>query len=73
MNTLDVKSMLVGFLLCTVGFLTIGATNTDMNGRFQLSTCTNNTYVEETIMDTMTGEIISRESMRVKGHYKTNK
>ena len=51
----------------------VAPTNTDMNGRFQLSTCTNNTYVEETIMDTMTGEIISRESMRVKGHYNTNK
>lgn len=27
MKTIDVKSMLIGFLLCAVGFLTIGATS----------------------------------------------
>jgi len=43
------------------------------NGRYQLSTCTNNTYVEETIIDTRTGKIINSESLRVKGHYSTIK
>ena len=76
MKTIDVKSMLIGFLLCACFFLTIGATdevesmqwNVDgkvivedvegnliidsNNGRYQLSTCTNKTYVEETIIDT---------------------
>ena len=97
MKTIDVKSMLIGFLLCACFFLTVGATdevesmqwNVDgkvivedvegnliidsNNGRYQLSTCTNNTYVEETIIDTRTGKIISRESLRVKGHYSTIK
>ena len=38
MKTIDVKSMLIGFLLCAVGFLTIGATNSNNEyGRYQVT------------------------------------
>jgi len=30
MKTIDAKSMLIGFLLCAVGFLTIGSTDSGL-------------------------------------------
>ena len=35
MKTIDVKSMLIGFLLCAVGFLFIGATENDENVNYR--------------------------------------
>ena len=35
MKTIDVKSMLIGFLLCAVGFLTIGAGTMESAGAYE--------------------------------------
>ena len=34
------------------------------NGRYQLSTCTFSNYIFQTIIDTETGEIVSRKSLK---------
>ena len=66
----DIKSMLIGFLLATCVFLLMGHNgfpitpivnvNESQVGRFQLSTITDNVNIYETILDTKTGEIVSR-------------
>ena len=66
----DIKSMLIGFLLSTCMFLLMGHNgfpitpivnvNESQVGRFQLSTITDNINIYETILDTKTGEIVSR-------------
>ena len=66
----DIKSMLIGFLLATCMFLLMGHNgfpitpivnvNESQVGRFQLSTITDNVNIYETILDTKTGEIVSR-------------
>ena len=69
MKTIDVKSMLIGFLLCAVGFLTIGATDNNGYGKYQVSTATfasdisqRNIYV--TVIDTQTGRVHSRKKYK---------
>ena len=66
----DIKSMLIGSLLATCMFLLMGHNgfpitpivnvNESQVGRFQLSTITDNVNIYETILDTKTGEIVSR-------------
>ena len=50
MKTIDVKSMLIGFLLCAVGFLTIGATGRSGDaGRYVLN--------KAALLDSSTGQM----------------
>ena len=51
--------MLIGFLLCAVGFLTIGATSANNdNGRFQAF---GNNFNESCIIETHPGELFQSE------------
>ena len=72
-KTIDIKSLLIGFLLATSVMLSMGAitskspnNNTEI-GRYQLCTTSNSSdemhekKIFETIIDTKTGKIISRE------------
>ena len=77
----DIKSLIIGFLLATCMFLFMGNaieyTSSTIEypeiGRYQLST-TNSTAnnVYETIIDTKTGEIISREEKSIGKTYRRN-
>lgn len=60
------KSMLIGFLLCAVGFLTIGATsgNND-NGKYQITMSPDGARKSDMyIMDTRTGEVYVRNYLK---------
>ena len=70
-KTMDIKSLLIGFLLATSVMLFMGAippkspNNTEI-GRYQLCTTSYSSdeafmRIFETIMDTKTGKIISRK------------
>jgi hypothetical protein len=70
MKSIDVKSLLIGFLLCAVGFFTIGATDNNGYGKYQVSTATfpneapvdhsgNDKNIYVTIIDTKDGSIHS--------------
>ena len=59
---IDIKSLLIGFLLATSVMLFMGATSNNQIGKYQLSTChSSSRTIYETIIDTETGEIISRK------------
>ena len=61
MKTIDVKSMLIGFLLCAVGFLTIGATKIDSQiGRYEGYGDKGINY----LVDTTTGETFRMWNLR---------
>ena len=63
---MDIKSLLIGFLLATSVMLFMGHTASNLleTGRYQVSTChnSNSKYdtIYETIIDTKTGSIVSR-------------
>lgn len=63
---IDIKSLLIGFLLATSVILFMGHASSNLleTGRYQVSTtslsATSNIYIYETIIDTKTGSIISR-------------
>lgn len=66
MKSIDVKSLLIGFLLCTIGFLTIGATGSrgipGGIGKYQIAMATGQ-YVYETIINTETGSVVKRRKL----------
>ena len=70
-KTIDIRSLLIGFLLATSVMLFMGATKEEPmemfvtssnNGKYQVSTTYRDAgnWVFETIINTETGEIISR-------------
>ena len=71
-KTINIKSLLIGFLLATSVMLFMGATSNNQIGKYQVSTCYRDAgnWVFETIINTETGEIISRER---KGGFKLYK
>ena len=79
MKHIDFRSMLIGFLLCAVGMLTIstgkhGVPNfpIDVNyivnqvGKYQISTAGNSTssIIYQTIFDTESGKVIGRDKVK---------
>ena len=58
MKTFDLKSFIIGILICTVIFLSIGANNTkEENGRYQIAQA--NSYNKAMILDTKTGTVVT--------------
>ena len=63
---MDIKSLLIGFLLATSVMLFVGAVSSNLleTGRYQVSVTSTDTMVYnifETIIDTKTGSIVSRK------------
>ena len=59
----DIKSMIIGFLLATCMFLMMGqGSNNSQIGKYQISTCyrDNGNWIFETILNTKSGDIVSR-------------
>ncbi len=78
----DIKSYVIGFLTCACLFLIMGQTKADnQNGRYQISTTSSvkrgvagdYLWIHETIMNTQSGEVISRDSYRQKPYYTRHK
>ena len=68
----DIKSFLIGFLMCACMFLFMGNTSSNSgNGKYQLSTTMKEKHWEifETIINTQTGKVISRNGVD-QGDYK---
>lgn len=62
--------ILIGIGIIIIPLILMGTTNSTVNnevGRYQISTCYNVTYYQilETIIDTKTGEVISREKVKL--------
>ena len=69
----DIKSILIGVFATTCLFLFMGQTSNEREvGRYQISTTYGDygTSIYETIIDTKTGNIISRERLSPKGYRK---
>ena len=63
MKTIDVKSMLIGFLLCACGFLFTAQSSHDEYHpvKYAISTCNWDGVVTATIMDVSTGKIVHKK------------
>jgi|21_taG_2_1085346.scaffolds.fasta_scaffold03885_5 hypothetical protein len=73
MKSIDVKSLLIGFLLCATFFLSVGAVSgNDGIGRYQLCLQANGSYKNEAILDTRTGRVVSRISSNSLYHMNGN-
>ena len=60
---INIKSLLIGFLLATSVMLFMGHASSDLleTGRYQLSMVGDGSHKFETIIDTKTGSIVSRK------------
>ncbi len=56
-----IQGLITGGVLVFALFVLMGSTNNDSEvGRYAISTVMNGAYIAETIIDTKTGEVISR-------------
>jgi hypothetical protein len=71
MKTIDVKSMLIGFLLCACGFLfTAQSSHDEYNPiKYDMSTIyTDGSFVAVTIMDVSTAKIVDTKRIPIKNY-----
>ena len=63
---IDIKSLLIGFLLATSVMLFMGHASSNLleTGRYQVSVATDKYLIFETIIDTKTGSIVSRTKVK---------